>query len=43
MDHVEESDLRKGPWTLEEDSLLVQYIDSHGEGNWNQLARSSGM
>lgn len=39
----ESMELRRGPWTLEEDSLLVHYIASHGEGRWNLLARSSGM
>lgn len=35
-------ELRRGPWTLEEDSLLVHYIARHGEGRWNLLARCSG-
>ncbi|XP_039125751.1 MYB-like transcription factor EOBI [Dioscorea cayenensis subsp. rotundata] len=39
----ESMELRRGPWTLEEDSLLVHYIASHGEGRWNLLARSSGL
>ncbi|CAA6673207.1 unnamed protein product [Spirodela intermedia] len=39
----EDVDLRRGPWTLEEDSLLVHYITCHGEGRWNHLARSSGL
>lgn len=39
----EEMELRRGPWTLEEDNLLVNYIASHGEGRWNLLARCSGM
>ncbi|XP_068636898.1 MYB-like transcription factor EOBI [Aristolochia californica] len=38
-----EAELRKGPWTLEEDSLLIHYISSHGEGRWNLLARCSGL
>ncbi|KAG9450189.1 hypothetical protein H6P81_010154 [Aristolochia fimbriata] len=38
-----EGELRKGPWTLEEDSLLIHYISSHGEGRWNLLARCSGL
>lgn len=36
------SELRRGPWTLEEDNLLIQYIASHGEGQWNSLAKSAG-
>ncbi|XP_052176169.1 MYB-like transcription factor EOBI [Diospyros lotus] len=35
--------LRKGPWTLEEDTLLIHYIACHGEGRWNQLAKHSGL
>lgn len=35
-------ELRKGPWTAEEDSLLVNYVSIHGEGRWNSLARHAG-
>jgi hypothetical protein len=35
-------DLRRGPWTAEEDLLLVNYIAVHGEGRWNALARCAG-
>ena len=35
-------DLRRGPWTAEEDLTLVNYIDKHGEGRWNSLARCAG-
>lgn len=35
--------LRRGPWTLEEDTLLIQYISRHGEGRWNLLAKRSGL
>lgn len=38
----EESDLRRGPWTFEEDSMLTHYITSHGEGRWNLLAKCAG-
>lgn len=34
--------IRKGPWTLEEDTILVNYITTHGEGHWNTVARSAG-
>ncbi|CAH2033951.1 unnamed protein product [Thlaspi arvense] len=34
---------RKGPWTLEEDTLLTNYIANNGEGRWNLLAKSSGL
>ncbi|KAJ3692373.1 hypothetical protein LUZ60_012723 [Juncus effusus] len=39
----EEDEIRRGPWTLEEDKLLIQYISCNGEGHWNLLARKSGL
>ncbi|KAG2590385.1 MYB-like transcription factor EOBI [Panicum virgatum] len=35
--------VRKGPWTLEEDLVLVGYISQHGEGSWDNLARAAGL
>ncbi|KAL4569345.1 hypothetical protein LXL04_024981 [Taraxacum kok-saghyz] len=44
MNHEEEFDqLKRGPWTLEEDNLLIRYINCHGEGRWNSLAKSAGL
>lgn len=37
-----EMDLIRGPWTVEEDFKLINYIAIHGEGRWNSLARSAG-
>ncbi|CAK9159503.1 unnamed protein product [Ilex paraguariensis] len=39
----EEFELRRGPWTLEEDKLLTHYITFHGEGRWNLLAKCAGL
>ncbi|XP_042467909.1 transcription factor MYB2-like [Zingiber officinale] len=39
----EEMDLRRGPWTVEEDLVLMNYITAHGEGRWNSLARCAGL
>ncbi|KAF9667593.1 hypothetical protein SADUNF_Sadunf15G0039700 [Salix dunnii] len=39
----DDSELRRGPWTLEEDTLLVHYIGRHGEGRWNLLAKRAGL
>ncbi|KAK1277864.1 Myb-related protein 305 [Acorus gramineus] len=36
-------DLRRGPWTVDEDLVLVNYIAIHGEGRWNSLARCAGL
>ncbi|KAE8726067.1 MYB108 protein [Hibiscus syriacus] len=39
----EDTELRRGPWTLEEDTLLTHYIARHGEGRWNMLAKCAGL
>ncbi|XP_073125560.1 MYB-like transcription factor EOBII [Henckelia pumila] len=39
----EDVEVRKGPWTMEEDLILINYIANHGEGVWNSLARSAGL
>ncbi|KAL8105498.1 transcription factor JAMYB-like [Apium graveolens] len=36
-------ELRRGPWTMEEDLALMNYITLHGEGRWNSLACSAGL
>ncbi|VVB09366.1 unnamed protein product [Arabis nemorensis] len=38
-----DSEVRKGPWTMEEDLILINYIANHGEGVWNSLAKSAGF
>ncbi|XP_023551169.1 transcription factor MYB62-like [Cucurbita pepo subsp. pepo] len=43
MEGVGRSELRRGPWTIEEDTLLIHYIASHGEGHWNNLAKHAGL
>nr|XP_043617806.1 MYB-like transcription factor EOBII [Erigeron canadensis] len=40
---VHEVEVRKGPWTMEEDLILINYIADHGEGVWNTLAKSAGL
>ncbi|KAH7525327.1 hypothetical protein FEM48_Zijuj06G0213000 [Ziziphus jujuba var. spinosa] len=39
----DDNELRRGPWTIEEDTLLIHYIAHHGEGRWNLLAKRSGL
>lgn len=34
---------RKGPWTPEEDKLLVEYVNFHGEGRWSSVAKAAGL
>ncbi|KAL6135333.1 hypothetical protein ACLB2K_067561 [Fragaria x ananassa] len=35
--------LKKGPWTSEEDVILVNYIQEHGPGNWRNLPKNAGL
>ncbi|KAJ1435381.1 SANT/Myb domain [Sesbania bispinosa] len=35
--------LRKGPWTHEEDELLIEYVSLHGEGRWSSVAKLTGL
>jgi myb proto-oncogene protein len=36
-------ELRKGPWTPDEDKRLKTYVEAHGEGNWNKVQRNAGL
>ncbi|KAK9154526.1 hypothetical protein Sjap_002006 [Stephania japonica] len=35
--------IKKGPWTPEEDIVLVSYIQDHGPGNWRSVPTSTGL
>ncbi|KAL5054972.1 hypothetical protein RYX36_035654 [Vicia faba] len=35
----DESGLKKGPWTSEEDRILVDHIQKHGHGSWRALPK----
>jgi myb proto-oncogene protein len=39
----EESEVKKGPWTPEEDEKLVGYIQTHGPGKWRTLPKNAGL
>ncbi|KAK4783414.1 hypothetical protein SAY86_007788 [Trapa natans] len=39
----DESGLKKGPWTTEEDEILVRYIKKHGHGSWRALPKLAGL
>ncbi|KAJ8504509.1 hypothetical protein OPV22_005395 [Ensete ventricosum] len=41
--HDEINGLKKGPWTPEEDQILVQYIQTHGHGSWRALPKLAGL
>ncbi|KAL7123599.1 hypothetical protein ACP275_01G115200 [Erythranthe tilingii] len=35
--------LRRGPWSTKEDTLLSNYIQLHGEGQWRSLPKNAGL
>ena len=38
----EKMGLKKGPWTPEEDQVLINYIQLYGHGNWRALPKQAG-
>ncbi|KAF1861273.1 hypothetical protein Lal_00013999 [Lupinus albus] len=43
MRRSDESGLKKGPWSPEEDKILVEYIERHGHGSWRALPKVAGL
>ncbi|KAE8733705.1 Transcription repressor MYB6 [Hibiscus syriacus] len=35
--------IKKGPWTPEEDIILVSYVQEHGPGNWRSVPTNTGL
>ncbi|KAL5802724.1 hypothetical protein ACOSQ4_031029 [Xanthoceras sorbifolium] len=35
--------VKKGPWTVEEDQKLTDYIQKHGHGRWRILPKNAGL
>ncbi|KAD6453287.1 hypothetical protein E3N88_07992 [Mikania micrantha] len=35
--------LKKGPWSDEEDQILISYIQQHGHPNWRALPKHAGL
>ena len=38
----EKMGLKKGPWTPEEDQILINFIRLHGHPNWRALPKQAG-
>ncbi|KAJ4759102.1 Myb transcription factor [Rhynchospora pubera] len=36
-------EVKRGPWTQEEDEKLKEYMDKHGPGNWRNLPKKAGL
>ncbi|KAK6786849.1 hypothetical protein RDI58_015374 [Solanum bulbocastanum] len=39
----EKMGLKKGPWTPQEDSILISYIQNNGHSNWRALPKLAGL
>ncbi|KAL1539683.1 transcription factor MYB14-like [Salvia divinorum] len=39
----EKMGLKKGPWTSDEDLILISFINRHGHGNWRALPKLAGL
>ncbi|KAK1607734.1 hypothetical protein QYE76_031407 [Lolium multiflorum] len=39
----DQAGVKKGPWTPEEDLVLVSYIQDHGPGNWRAVPTTTGL
>ncbi|CAI0558867.1 unnamed protein product [Linum tenue] len=39
----EKMGLNRGPWTPEEDQILISYIRKHGHSNWRALPKLAGL
>ncbi|KAF9609295.1 hypothetical protein IFM89_015540 [Coptis chinensis] len=39
----EKMGLKRGPWTHEEDQVLIAFIQQHGHGNWRALPKQAGL
>ncbi|XP_027937972.1 transcription factor MYB82-like [Vigna unguiculata] len=35
--------VNRGPWSAEEDQILINYVHLHGEGKWGQISRRTGL
>uniref|UniRef100_A0A0D9V010 Uncharacterized protein n=1 Tax=Leersia perrieri TaxID=77586 RepID=A0A0D9V010_9ORYZ len=40
---ADQEEIRRGPWTVEEDAVLAGHVAAHGEGRWNEVARAAGL
>nr|UHY14090.1 transcription factor R2R3-MYB [Lilium hybrid cultivar] len=39
----EKAHTNKGPWSKEEDQLLISHIKAHGQGYWRSLPKEAGL
>ncbi|XP_027364662.1 transcription factor MYB23-like [Abrus precatorius] len=39
----ENQDVNRGAWSAEEDKILINYVQLHGEGKWRELSKRAGL
>ncbi|XP_037418903.1 myb-related protein Zm38-like [Triticum dicoccoides] len=39
----DKANVKKGPWTAEEDAKLLAYTSNHGTGNWTSVPQRAGL
>lgn len=39
---TEKEEVNRGAWTTEEDGILADYVEAHGEGRWGSLPEKAG-
>lgn len=39
----DKSNVKKGPWTPEEDAKVLAYVANHGIGNWTLVPEKAGV
>lgn len=40
---LQQTVLKKGPWTAAEDAILMDYVKKNGEGNWNAVQKNTSL
>lgn len=39
----DKANVKRGPWTPEEDAKILAYVASHGIGNWTLVPQKAGI
>lgn len=39
----DKANVKRGPWTAEEDAKILAYVSRHGIGNWTLVPQKAGL
>lgn len=39
----DKANVKRGPWTAEEDAKILAYVATHGIGNWTLVPQKAGI